>query len=358
MRSLRKLLKSRTLYSLSGGILYLLLMGGCALDIARERVGTPLDIEAYEELKVGESDLGVSLEKLGAPHLIERENDDSETHLWWVHRDLADINFRFQFPVSVLGYRHNVFQYFQGDEQSNTFHLVFDDAGNLLSKEVQIAEDYLELDEEGVEGRFHISPRVEYSFLLDGDADIDDYDELFHRGPYFGLDIGYQPVAPLTLGLNVGYQQYQGRHLEDAQVPTQFHDLELYSAEISVRLQVPFEVFSNIFDYQELRRVLLTEDPALYDGWLLYVEGTVGVTFNEDVPVEIQNVRTGDFIDDGLVLSNTAGVGIEYSLKHMSFRLGGTLRTLDAFESGNSPLADDLEELNIWGVSASLSLKF
>ena len=334
------------------------LLCGCALDVNRERVGTPLDLEAFETLEPGSSDLGDSLDALGAPHLIERENDDEETHLWWIHRDLADINLRLQLPLSFFGYRHNVFQYFQGDDQNNTIHLAFDDEGQLLQKELHLPEGFEALDSEPAPAVFHLSPRAEYSLLVEGDADFRDYDEIFDEGYLLGFDFGYQPVAPLVISLGLSYQEHEGQDVDVGPADVEFGDLRIWSAQVLVRLQIPFEVFGNLFNYAEVRRVLLAEDPSVYDGWLVYLEGGLGAAYNEDVSADFQGNRLGDFFDDGVGMTNVAGAGIEYSLQPVSFRLGGTFRSIDAFSDGDTVLADEAEGLGLWMVGASMSFKF
>lgn len=338
--------------------LLMLLGAGCALDIGRDRVGVPLDLEAAEELEPGRSDLGESLEKLGAPHRIERENEADRTHLWWVHRDAADVNLRFQLPVTLLGYRHNVFQYFQGEGQDNTIHLVFDDDGQLLDREIHVAPEYRESDATDFPGRLHLAVRGEHTLALQGDAGIDDHDELFHRGHLAGIDVGWQPVAPLVFGLGLSAQDFSGKSVETGPVPLEVHDLRLYAAHLQVRVQVPLEALSQITDMRVMREVLLEEDPRAFHGWLLYVEGGVGLVYNEDVPVDGPGGRIGDLFDDGIGQTGLAGAGIEFSAGGLSLRLGGTYRTLDELSGGNTALDDDATGLDLWSVSVGLGLNF
>ena len=335
----------------------LLTLCGCALDINRERIGMPLRHESFEDLEVGASDLGDSLDALGAPQRVERENDGDETHLWWVHRDVSDINIRFQLPLSFFGYRHNLFQYFQGDDQNNTMHLVFDDAGSLLQKELFIPEEYRREIKDPAPGRVLLTPRAEYAVFLEGDADLDDYRELFGNGYLLGFQVGYQPVAPLIISLGANYQLYEGQRVRTPSTVFEFDDLELFTAEVLVRLQIPFEVFAELFNYAEVRKILLAEDPADYDGWLVYIEAGLGAAFNQDVPVYVNGARQGDFFDDDIGMTETAGLGIEYSVENVSIRLGGTYRSMDAFGDGDTGLRDDAGAFGAWLLGASVSVK-
>jgi len=332
-------------------------ISGCSLDVGRERFGVPLDADALTDLEVGRSDLDGALTALGAPHLIERENDAREDHLWWFHRDESDISIRFQVPLSVFGYRHNIFQFFQGDEQTNKLHLVFDDDGMLRQKDLVVPDAFAASAAERAPGRVHVAPRFEQSFFLSGSADFADYADLFDPGYVLGLDISYQPVAPLVLGIGGTYQIHEGDSLRAGGASFAFDDLEIFAAELMIRLQIPFEVFGHLSDFDAVRRILLDDNPQSADGWLAFVEGGAGVAYNEDVVVGTAGGRS-NFFDSGVGLSNSATAGLEYSWAAISVRAGVGFRTVDALDEGNSGLDDRADSLRTWMGTLSVALKF
>ncbi len=333
-----------------------MLFTSCALDVRRQRFGRRLPEKPYAELAVGETKLDEALDKLGAPDLIERENDDEEDHLWWLHKDAADINIRLQLPLSYFGYRHNVFQYFQGDAQTNKIHLIFDESGTLLQKDFILPEEYAGDIGPEPPDRWHFTPRFEYGLVLDGSADVADFDEIFERGGIIGFDVNYQPVAPLVLGFGGSYQHYSGDTIQFAGGTFSFDDLELLNAEALIRLQLPFEVFSSLFDYAEVRRILLDEDPRNADGWLVFLEGGAGVVYNNDVGVQGPG-PAANFFESGIGLSSVATIGVEYSWETVSVRAGFGVRSNDAFEEGDALIPDDAQALRVWTAVISVALK-
>ena len=330
---------------------------GCALDVRRDRVNIPLATDEYRSLEVGETSLAEALRKLGAPDVIERENDADHDHLWWLHKDAADVSIRLQVPLSYFGYRHNVFQYFQGDEQTNRIHLTFDDAGRLEQKDLMLAPGYPGASSPQPPSRVHVAARVEHSLMLFGSGDFADYEDLFDDGSLVGLDINYQPVAPLVLGVGASYQSYDGRTLETPAGIFAFDSLDMLTAELMIRLQIPFEVFGNLFDYKEVRDILLNEDPRGADGWLVFVEGGAGATYNDDVLVTRAGVTTR-FLDAGAGFSSSASAGIEYSMESVSLRFGLDFRGTAAFSPGDSGLPDEGTSFRTLLGTASVAVKF
>ena len=330
---------------------------GCALDVRRDRFSVPLERDKFEQLEVGETDLDTALETLGAPDIVERENDADADHLWWLHKDAADISIRLQVPLSYFGYRHNVFQYFQGDDQTNKIHLTFDDAGQLTQKDMILAPGYESATGPEPPNRIHIAPRVEHSMFLSGSGDFADYDELFENGLLLGLDLNYQPVAPLVIGIGANYQTYEGEIIQNAGGNLRVRQSGLAHLGADDSSTDSFEVFGSLFDYAQVRRILLDEDPRSADGWIVFVEGGAGVTYNDDVLVTRGGITT-NFFDEGIGFSSSASAGIEYSMEHVSFRVGLDFRNADAFDSGNSGLPDDASAFRSVLGMASLAVKF
>ena len=329
---------------------------GCRLDFTRSQTGVPLRFSEYEELVEGKTRRPEALEKLGAPDKVKWENGKSR--LTWTHDDSTHLQMRLQLPISLFGYRHNIFQYFQNQEQLSMMDLVFDETGQLEQKTLRLHDAYRTDSQDSGRWRVLFTPRLEHSFLLLGDADFRDYDDIFKDGYVAGFDIGIQPVAPAIIQLGGRYQLSEGRTIPDGASQVKFDDLELFTAELSVRLQLPLRIFFTPGILENAWTLLVEDDPANFDGWIFYVEGGVGVTINDGVPVLVDGVRQGNFFDNSAGFSTSAGVGFEYSWEHFSLRTGFVYRTADGFEGGNSPFPADAGLFHSFLGMASLSVKF
>jgi hypothetical protein len=104
--------------------------------------------------------------------------------------------------------------------------------------------------------------------------------------------------------------------------------------------------------------VVFERDPRSHDGWVLFVEGGLGLTHNEDVGVRVDGQSRGDFFDSSVQFSNSAASGIEYSAEHVSVRVFAAFRSVDGFDSGESRLPDDAGTFQTWLVGAAVALKF
>ena len=329
---------------------------GCGLDIGRTQVGKPLRVPQYDALEVGTTTLQESLDKLGAPDRLDYKS--GEDYLWWHHLDETTLRFRLQLPIALFGYRHNLFQYVAGNERTNTIGLVFDERGVLERKSLYLPEEYRSAGDGKGAWRVHLSPRIEHSFLLVGDADLRDYDDLFRNGYLAGLDIGVAPLPPVTLGVGGHYQRFPGRTVTVLGSIIGLDDLEIFTLEGKLRLQVPVRILSHLDDAQEMWSILMTEEAARHEGWLLFATAGLGAALNSNLPVEVNGARSGNFFDASWGLTSSAEAGIEYSWKHLSVRLGAGYRSTDAFDEGNSGLPDDATSLETWTASLAVAAKF
>jgi len=326
----------RSLHRAIGWLFCLLALSGCRLDVRRVRSGTPLKFEEFEELNVGESRRDDALEKLDAPDEVDWEND--KARLTWKHLDATLLQLRLQLPLAFFGYRHTLFQYFENSDLVNEMELVFDKDGFLEQKDLRLPDAYKREPTKVGSWRLHFTPRFEHSLFLIGDADFRDYSELFENGIVAGLEVGVQPVAPVTLALGGRYQNFQGETfaLNDGSLIA-LDDLELFTLELLLRFQLPLRVFSE--GIENLWVIMLEDDPADHDGWVFFVEGGVGVTVNENVALWDDGVLQGDFFQSGAGLSNSLATGLEYSWENVSVRAGVSARSTDAFDAGNSGFA-------------------
>ena len=333
----------------------LLPLPGCRLDFTRTQRGQPLRFDDFHELQPRETRREDAVERLGAPDRVRWESGKSR--LTWEHEDSTFIQLRLQVPFSIFGYRHNLFQYFEDQRNVNAMDLLFDESGLLEQKTLRLHDAYKTPHEPG-SWRLVLTPRFEHSFLLLGDADFQDYDEIFDDGFVAGFDLGIQPVPPAVVKLGGRYQIHDGRTISAGTTRVSFDDLELFTAEASVRLQLPLRI---LFDTEQLQNVwtlLLEDDPAVFEGWLVFLEAGLGVTFNGNVPVALDGMPGGNFFDAGPGLSSSIGVGIEYSWEGISVQAAFVYRTSDGFDEGNSPLPADADRFQSFLGMASVSLKF
>jgi hypothetical protein len=334
-----------------------MLLAGCSIDIGRQRSGVPLSVGGYERLRPGEARLQNALDELGAPDRVEWKSGSD--YLWWHHLDNTALRVRFELPVSFFGYRHDVFQYVDTMDQANTIAMVFDENGVLTEKSLNVPDIYRFDPERRRASRIHIGPRLEHSVFIAGETDFALYRDTFRNGYLAGVEAGIQPVPPLVFRLGGSYSAYPGKELVSGSSRLNFAHLDLYSAELGLRLQMPVDVIPHLFQIQEVWRYFFEEDPERADGWLLYVEGGVGATFNSNVPVSINAIPRGNYLDSGWGFLSTGGGGVEYSWKHLSVRIGFSFRSTDGFDEGNSPVpSGGATGFNTWMGGAALSIKF
>lgn len=332
------------------------LLSSCRLDVARTRVGNRLKVDEYEKLRLGKATIQDGLDALGVPDRSEWQGGND--YLWWHFFDDTTISMRFQLPISFFGYRHNFLQYVADNERTNTIELVFDENGVLEHKSIKIPKGHQPSRDVGSGWRFHINPHIGYSLFVAGDADFRDYDDLFRNGYLAGVEMGVQPVPPLVLGMSGHYQRYEGKSFTASGSRFELDDLELFTLEGKVRLQVPMRILLVLHDVDEMWRILSADDPTAYDGWLLFVAAGLGATLNGNVPVTIDGARGGNFFDDSWQFATSGEAGVEYSLEHLSVRLGLGFRSVDAFDEGNSGLPDNATAFQVWSVGLAVALKF
>ncbi len=336
------------------------LLCGCSVNVFRVRKETLAPQEKYDELVVGETRLEHTLEKLGAPSRLEWKS--GEDYLWYDSLDDITVGLAFRIPTPIFGYRHTFLRLLDAQEEVNSLQLVFDEDGVLRYKRLRMADVY-EGDEPDAAGgpkwKLHLRPRAGYSFLLIGDGGEENYDDLFDNGYRTGVDIGIQPFPIATFLIGTSYQRHDGETLRIGGSRARFDDLEVFDFQVGVRVSVPFRIFSAFMgDFQEVKRIVLDDNLDRPGGLRLYVQGTTGGAFNNDVEVKIDGANAGDFYDDDFVLSSTAEAGIEYDWAWGNAYAGVTYQSMDAFEEGDSPLDGDGDGLQAVMVTGGLGLSF
>lgn len=336
----------------------LIALSGCRLSIGRVRSSRPLDVDSYERFAEGVTRREEVLRSLGAPDRVRWEN--GQARLTWEHIDATLLQARVQLPLSFFGYRHDLFRYFHNREHANVMDLVFDEDHVLQEKSLRLPDAYRFEEPEGRKWRIHLAPRLEHSVLLIGDADFRDYADLFENGPLVGLDLGLQPVAPLTLQIGGRASQHDGKSfLSSTGERISVEELDLYILEASVRLQVPLRIFASAESLQNAWTLVLRRDPAEHDGWICFIEAGLGVVYNEDVPVRVDGAPSGDLFDDGIGFTNSVAAGLEYSWSNLSLRGGVVYRRADGFDGDGGPIdSDESSAFQSLGGMVTLALKF
>ena len=334
----------------------LITLVGCRFEIARVRRGQPIDHATFETLEPGSTSRGEALGALGAPDDVQYESGKSR--LGWEYVDETFFGARTQVPLALFGYRHDLLRYFQDRDAVHRMELLFDDDGVLEQKSIRLPEEQRE-DDTDHGARWHLVPRIEHSFLIVGDADVADYEDLFDHGTAVGLELGYQPVAPLTVSLGGRYQHYPGRGITGASgTRFEFDDLELFTTEGTLRVQLPLRVFASRENFSRIWDLFLGDDPATHDGWLYFIEAGLGITVNGHVPLWIDGARSGSLFSAGPVVSSVATSGIEYSARRVSVRAGLVYRSTDGFDQGDSRFDVDPGAFQTLGGFVSVGLKF
>jgi hypothetical protein len=333
-----------------------LVVAGCSLDIVRFREGRKITAEEFEKLEVDRTTREQALESLGAPDKLEWKSGDD--YLWYDYADVLDVGLRFRLPFSFFGYQHTFLRLSENSEFLNSLQLVFNEDQVLKYKRLHLSRAYEPAPEEGTRWRFHVTPHVEHSVLLLGDAGVEDFNEVFENGPRAGLDLGFQPVPVFALFLSGSVHQYQGQSFRDGADKLEFEDLELYQMEIGIRLTVPLSLLPKLGDFEEVKRVLFYEDDRRLEGFRLYLLGSTGGAINGNVPVKVNGARAGNFYDSGFLFSGTLGGGIEYAWRWGAAFLGASYVTVDPFDEGNSPVKDDASSFQSLLVGGGVDIKF
>jgi hypothetical protein len=340
----------------------LLPLAACRLDIVRLREGTPLPRGTYEDLEVGRTTLEETLARLGAPERVEWKS--GEDYLSYQYGDTVDVGLRLRLPFSIFGYQHNFFRLSENSDYLNTLQLVFDEKRILEAKSFHVSQAYADTPvreaEAGASGgwRLHVTPQVEHSVLLAGDAGVDDYAEVFQNGFRAGVEVGIQPVPVFTFLLSGSFHQYQGDSLVDDGQRLAFGDLDLYQMEAGVRLSIPLSAIGSLGDAEALKRILFDEDLSRVQGFQVYLQGTTGITITSDVRVKVNGASAGRFYDNDALFSGTGAAGLRYAWSWGAAHFGGSFFALDPFNEGNSPLDDDATAFQSFLIGGGLSLQF
>ena len=335
----------------------LTLLCGCSIDVVRLRTETPIAEEKYDELVVGETRMDETLETLGAPNRIEWMSGDD--YLWYDYGDEVDVGVVFRIPTPFFGYQHNLLRLSDAAEDLNTVQLVFDEGGLLRFKALRLTESSRPGREDGAGWKLRLTPRFGHSVLLLGDAGVENYTDVFENGFRTGLDIGFQPYPVLTLLVSGSYQHHAGKSQTIGGSRVAFGDLDLFDFHLGVRLDVPFAVFTAFLnDFDAVKRILFDEDIDRPRGLGFYVQGSAGGTLSNNVPVEIDGSRAGNFYDNALLNSTTIEGGLEYDWNWGMAYVGLTYQTMAAFDKGNSPLDDSASGLQSVLVTGGVSLRF
>ncbi len=330
---------------------------GCNIDIIRFRGGNPLKEDEFAKLEVQKTTRNDAVDRLGVPEKLEWKN--GKEYLWYLYQDSVDTGIRFQFPPfrSILGYQHTFLRLDEGAEDVNAMELVFDDRGVLERKSLRLSEAY-HPPEDSSGWKLHLSAHADRSALLQGDAGIRNYDEVFKNGYRAGLSIGWQPMPVVTLLGRGSYQEHQGDSFRtQGGSRISFDDLQLLELELGLRLAAPLSLIWTFTDYENVRKVLFEEDLSRSTGFRFYIEGTTGVTHNNHVPVKINAVPAGNFYDDDWGFSGTLEAGLEYGGRWGEAHLGITFQTVDPFNPGNSPLRDNGDAFQAVLLGGGVSLK-
>jgi hypothetical protein len=333
------------------------LTSGCRFSLGRVRDGRPLDTKTYADLEPGTSRLDEAVERLGAPDRVSPESGRSR--LSWEYVDTTLFETRIQSPISLFGYRHTFLDYFQNRDAAHRMDLVFDEDGLLAEKSLRIPDAYKDGASDRGSERYSIGAELEHSFLLLGDAGIADYDDFFEPGPAAAIAFGIQPVAPVLLSLAGRATELQGRDFAPSSgARIRVDDLEMYSAEIRLRIQIPLRIFASIESLRNLWRLFLEADPSAQSGWLLFTEGSIGVAWNDHVPVARGGSSQGTVFDAGIGMTNSGVFGVEYAGQHFFSRLGLVYRTTDGFDRGSASFAREGGGFQSLGALISVAFAF
>lgn len=331
---------------------------GCRLDIVRVRDGNPIDEVTYEGLKVEQTTLDESLEKLGAPVRVAHKAGSEEDYLWYEYLDEIDVGLRFRLPIPIGFYQHNVLTVQEFSDQRNKLQLVFDDEGVLQSKSIFVSEAYQEFDENTAPWKLHLMPRFAHSFYLVGDGGLSNYEDMFDNGYRAGMDLGFQPVPVFMLLLGGSFSQYQGRNERIDTSIVAYDDLEMFDIHIGVRMSAPLEIFAHFDDYEYLKKILFDENLERARGFQVYLQGTTGATFSNNVTVAVNGQRRGNFYDSALLSSSTVDMGFEYAWEWGMAYAGLTYHTIDAFDEGSSGLNDSADSFQSLMVTGGVTIRF
>ncbi|MBI4600644.1 MAG: hypothetical protein HY721_01660 [Planctomycetes bacterium] len=338
---------------------------GCRIDILRLRGGNPIDREKFEKLEVLKTTRAEAVDQLGAPEKVEWKS--GRDFLWYLYGDTVDTGVRFQFPPfrSFFGYQHTFLRMNEKSEDVDAMQLVFDESGVLEQKSLRLAESRRgpvgpgSGSGSGDRGwRLHVGGYFDHSLRLQGDGGVADYDKLFKNGFRTGVTVGWQPVPAAMFLVGASYQEYQGDAVRRSGSRIALDDLQLWQGEVGIRLSAPLSLLYELADFEEVKKVLFTEDFEAWQGLRFYVQGTTGGTYNANLPVKVDGVRRGNFYDRGAGFSGTLEGGIEYAWSFGTVHAGVLYQSLDAFDEGASSLDDRGDAFQALLVGGGASLKF
>ena len=334
---------------------------GCSLEIVRFREGQPISPAKFDDLEVQRTTREEAVERLGTPDKLEWKN--GRDYLWYYYVDTVDVGLRFKVPFSLFGYQHTFLRLSENAEFQNAIQLVFNEQEVLEHKSLHLSKAYEPPPETAPaepqrRWRIHLTPHLEHSVLLQGDAGVEDYSDVFENGVRAGLDLGFQPVPVFTLFLSASVHQYKGESFRDGADSLSFDDLEIYQGEIGFRLTVPLSLFARLGDFEEVKRVLFYEDDRRLDGFRLYLVASTGGAVNGNVPVKVNGNRAGNFYDDSFLFSGTVGGGVEYGWRWGSVFAGASYVSIDPFDEGNSPVKDDASAFHSLLIGGGVDVRF
>ena len=148
------------------------------------------------------------------------------------------------------------------------------------------------------------------------------------------------------------------RQQDESAVVAAADDLRFYQLEVGLRLTAPVNILWRFMDFDEVKRVLFEDDLGTIRGFRIFVEGAIGASYNESVPVSISGVPAGNLYDDGIGPTSTIRVGLEYAGKWGSIYTAVTYQILGALPDGNSPLDGSGTAFQTFFVGGGVDLRF
>jgi hypothetical protein len=91
-----------------------------------------------------------------------------------------------------------------------------------------------------------------------------------------------------------------------------------------------------VLGLREVRKVFFEDNAAAARGLRLYVEGTTGGAFNDEVGAKINGVKVGALYDRGVQFTGSLGAGLEYVWGWGAAHIQISYQTIDPFDEGNS----------------------
>ena len=338
--------------------LAVLSVAGCHIDVVRGRAGNPLPREEYAKLEEKKTTRSEALDRLGAPEKVEWKN--GKDYFWYLYRDGIDTGLRFQFPPfrTFFGYQHTFLRMDEAAADTNAIQLVFDENNVLEHKSLRLPDAYEDPNKPAGQWVFSFDTSAEYSFMMLGDGGVRDFEDIFHKGYRVSGTIGFQPAPVVTILGRFGYERHEGASFDAGNQPASVSDLKLYLFEVGMRLTAPLELLWEFSDYEKVRKVFFEDNAATARGLRLYVEGTTGGAFNDEVGAKINGVKVGALYDRGVQFTGSLAAGLEYVWGWGAAHIQISYQTIDPFDEGNSNIDDDADAFQAVLVGGGLTLRF